>query len=183
MRTRLPGDCVCESQIPREGRKTGSHTPSSSDLHCVSIIYLGNLRLQISTPQSLCCARSLSHVHPTLCDPIDCNLPGSSVLGESPSGLPCPHRGDLPNPRIELSSPALQAYSLLTESLEKPDPVPHMWIFWIHFLEFAAFISAFMLYSIKDWGKCLSLEYSGRDLTTCFNSSLSFSFPHSIQGP
>ena len=99
------------------------------------------------------------------------------------SGLPCPHRGDLPNPRIELSSPALQAYSLLTESLEKPDPVPHIWIFWIHFPEFAAFISAFMLYSVKDWGKCLGLEYSGRDLTTCFNSSLSFSFPHSIQGP
>ena len=31
------------------------------------------------------------------------------------SGLPCPPPGDLPDPGIKPESPALQAYSLLTE--------------------------------------------------------------------
>ena len=50
----------------------------------------------------------------TLCDPMDCSLPGSSVHGilrqESWSGLPFPSPGDLPDPRItpaSLTSPAL----------------------------------------------------------------------------
>ena len=45
---------------------------------------------------------------PTLCDPMDCSLPGSSVHGileaEYYSGLPCPPTGDLPDPRVELTS-------------------------------------------------------------------------------
>ena len=51
---------------------------------------------------------------PTLCDPMDCSLPGSSVHGVSRqkywSGLPCPPPGDLPDPGIEpvpLKSPVL----------------------------------------------------------------------------
>ena len=36
------------------------------------------------------------------------------------SGLPSPSPGDLPDPGIELRSPALQADSLLTELREKP---------------------------------------------------------------
>ena len=36
------------------------------------------------------------------------------------SGLPCPAPGDLPDPWIELASPALQADSLDTEPPEKP---------------------------------------------------------------
>ena len=56
---------------------------------------------------------------PTLCDPIDCSPPGSSVLRFSRqgywSGLPFPSPGDLPNPGIEPGSPALQADSLPTE--------------------------------------------------------------------
>ena len=54
----------------------------------------------------------------TLCDPMDCSLPGSSVHGilqeEYWSGLPFPLPGDLPNPGIELkslASPALQVGS------------------------------------------------------------------------
>ena len=51
-----------------------------------------------------------------LCDPMDCSLPGSSVVGfswqEYWSGLPCPPPGDLPDPGIEPVSPALQAVSL-----------------------------------------------------------------------
>ena len=52
----------------------------------------------------------LSHsVSPTLCHPVDCSLPGSSVHGIlQASELP----GDLPDPGIEPRSPALQADSL-----------------------------------------------------------------------
>ena len=45
------------------------------------------------------------HTCPTLCDPMDCSSPGSSVHGilrqEYWSGLPCPPPGDLPNPGTE----------------------------------------------------------------------------------
>ena len=47
----------------------------------------------------------------TLCDPMDCSLPGSSVHGilqaEYCSGLLLPSPGDLPDPMIELGSLAL----------------------------------------------------------------------------
>ena len=52
----------------------------------------------------------------TLCDPVDCSPPGSSVHGilqaKHWSGLPCPPPGDLPDPGIEL---ALQADSFPSE--------------------------------------------------------------------
>ena len=56
----------------------------------------------------------------TLCSPMDCSPPGSSVHGDYPSkkywrGLPCPFPGDLPNPAMELRSPRLQADSLSSE--------------------------------------------------------------------
>ena len=61
---------------------------------------------------------------PTLCDPMCCSLPGSSVHGFSRweywSGLPFPSPGDLPDPGIEPGSPALQADSLPTEPPGKP---------------------------------------------------------------
>ena len=48
---------------------------------------------------------------------MDCSLPGSSFHGISQqefwSGLPFPSSGDLPEPGIELESPAWQADSLL----------------------------------------------------------------------
>ena len=60
---------------------------------------------------------------PTLCDPIDCSPPGSSVYGDSPGKntewVAIPSSRDLLNPRIELKSPALQAGSLLSEPLGK----------------------------------------------------------------
>ena len=58
---------------------------------------------------------------PTLCDPMDCSLPGSSVNGDSPSkntAVGCP--GDLPNPGTEPRSPTLQADSLPSEPPGKP---------------------------------------------------------------
>ena len=56
-------------------------------------------------------ARVLSQLCPTLCDPIDCRPPGSSVhrisRQEYWSGLPFPAPGDPPDPGIELTSHAL----------------------------------------------------------------------------
>ena len=57
----------------------------------------------------MCCAQLLnSQLCPTVCDPIDCSLPSSSVHGisrqEHWSGLPFPPPGDLPDLGIEPSS-------------------------------------------------------------------------------
>ena len=51
---------------------------------------------------------------PTLCDPVDCSPPGSSVHGDSHrqeywNRLPCPPLGDLPNPGREPRSPSWKA--------------------------------------------------------------------------
>ena len=61
------------------------------------------------------CAKSLQSC-PTLCNPMDCSLPGSSVHGILQArilqGVACPPPGDLPDPGIEpvsLPSPALAA--------------------------------------------------------------------------
>ena len=60
----------------------------------------------------------------TLCDPMDCNPPGSSVMEFSRqeywSGLPFSSPGDLPNPGIKPGSSALQADSLPSEPPGKP---------------------------------------------------------------
>ena len=54
----------------------------------------------------------------TLCDPMDCSLPGSSVhrlfRQEYWTRLPFPFPRDLPDPGIKPRSPALQADSLPT---------------------------------------------------------------------
>ena len=54
---------------------------------------------------------------PILCDPMEYNVfrllcPWGLSRQETWSGLPCPPPGDLPNPGIELRSPALQVDSL-----------------------------------------------------------------------
>ena len=54
----------------------------------------------------------------TLCDPMDCSLPGSSVHGILQArilGWPFPSPGDFSDPGIKPVSPALQAYSLPSE--------------------------------------------------------------------
>ena len=61
---------------------------------------------------------------PTLCDPRDYSLPGSSVHGILQTRildqLPFPSPGDLPNPGIKPRSPALQQDSLPSEPPQKP---------------------------------------------------------------
>ena len=64
----------------------------------------------------------------TLCNPIDCSSPGSSVhrilQQEYCTGFPFLSPGDLPNPGSELGAPALQADSLPFEPSGKP------WVSW-----------------------------------------------------
>ena len=61
----------------------------------------------------------------TLCDPMDCSLPGSSVHGilqeENWSGLSCPPPGDLPDSwePASLTSPALAARFVTTNATWK----------------------------------------------------------------
>ena len=78
----------------------------------------------------MCCAQSC----PTLCDPMDYSLPGSSVHGffrqEYWRVFPCPPPGDLPNPGMEPESPLLQADSLPTE------PPYNMWYYNDGYMEF-----------------------------------------------
>ena len=61
---------------------------------------------------------------PTLCNPMDCSLPGSSVHGTSQarywSGLPFPSPGDPPNSVIEPVSLALAGGFFTTEPPGKP---------------------------------------------------------------
>ena len=61
----------------------------------------------------------------TLCDPMDCSLPGSPCPWNFPgkntgSGLPFPSPGRLPNPGIKPRSPTLQEDSLPSEPPGKP---------------------------------------------------------------
>ena len=61
---------------------------------------------------------------PTLCNPMDCSLPGSSVHGILQerywSGLPFPPPGEPPDQGIKLGSLALHADSLPSEPPGKP---------------------------------------------------------------
>ena len=56
---------------------------------------------------------------PTLCDPVDCSLPDSSIHGilqvRILEWVAFPSPGDLPDPGIELGSPTLQADALTSE--------------------------------------------------------------------
>ena len=61
---------------------------------------------------------------PTLCNPMDCSLPGSSIHGIFQARvlewIAIPSPGDLPNPGIKPGSPALQADALPSEPPGKP---------------------------------------------------------------
>ena len=65
----------------------------------------------------------------TLCDPMDCSLPGSSVHGILPARtlewVTIPFSRGSSQPKIAPSSPALQADSLPSEPAEKLLPVFH----------------------------------------------------------
>ena len=54
------------------------------------------------------------------------------------TGLPFPSLGDLPNPGIEPGSPALQADSSTPEPLNLPRSFIFIYLFWLHWVFFAA---------------------------------------------
>ena len=71
--------------------------------------------------------------HPSLFDPMDCSLPGSSVHGDLPGKdtevfQPCPPPGDLPNPGIEPRSPTLLVDSLPAELPGKPHVYVYVYV-------------------------------------------------------
>ena len=72
----------------------------------------------------MCLLNTFAQSCPTLCNPTGCSPPGSSVheifQARNWSELPFPSPGDIPNPGIEPTSPALQADSLPFEPPEKP---------------------------------------------------------------
>ena len=66
----------------------------------------------------------VTQAYPTLCDPMDCSPPGSSVHGIFPGRdtgvvFAFPSPGNLPDPGMEPMSPALQADSVSTELPDK----------------------------------------------------------------
>ena len=67
---------------------------------------------------------SVTQSCPTVCDPMDCSLPGSSVQEFSRkeywSKLPFPSPGDLPHPAIKPWSPVLKAESIPSAPPGKP---------------------------------------------------------------
>ena len=80
------------------------------------------------SPQCVCvCVCVCAGSCPTLCNPMGCSPPGSSLHAISQqehwSGLPCPSPGDLPDPGIEPrcpTSPALQENGLPPSHLRSP---------------------------------------------------------------
>ena len=70
------------------------------------------------------CAVLSLQLCPTLCNPIDCSLPGSSVHGilqaRIPEWVTMPSPGNLPDPGIKPGSPALEADALTSERPGKP---------------------------------------------------------------
>ena len=68
----------------------------------------------------------LAQLCPSLCNPVDCSLPGSTVHGILQARIlewvAISFPGDLPNPGIKPGSPTLQADALLSEPPGKPGP-------------------------------------------------------------
>ena len=84
---------------------------------------------QSTIPQAKCCVCVCvyAQLHLTLCNPMNCSLPGSSIHGISRqkywSGLPFPTPGDLSDPGFKTkssASPTLAGRFFNTEPPEKP---------------------------------------------------------------
>ena len=78
------------------------------------------LTLFLSVLNHACVHAQSLQLCPTLCDPMDCSPPGSSVHGILQTRileLPFPSPGDLPNPGIEPGSPAAAAAKSRQNSL------------------------------------------------------------------
>ena len=61
-------------------------------LQSPSAVILEPPKINLSLFPLVSCCCSITQSHPTLCDPVDCSLPGSSVHGDSPgrnTGVGC----------------------------------------------------------------------------------------------
>ena len=80
--------------------------------------------MQKPYPQYNCGCCSLAKLFLTLCNPMDCGLPGSSDHGITQArilvGLPFPSPGDLPGSGIEPVSPELAGVFFTSEPPGKP---------------------------------------------------------------
>ena len=132
------GHCTAGADLERQARLQANHCSTSSCLHVLSTwqMFKTMLNLSLLWP-GLCvcvCTRiKLLSTRLTLCDPMDCSLPGSSVHGtlqqECWSGLPQPPPGDPPKPGMEPVSPASAGQFFTTEPLGKPYYGPKVAIF------------------------------------------------------
>ena len=123
--------CMCVSIINRDQRRGYGHsfscactTPAGSvpalalPLSCLLQVFLGKnssdwLNAHGTLSQGILHVCSVVQSCPTLCDPMDCSPPGSSVRRISQARalewLPFPTPGDIPDPCIEAVSPASPA--------------------------------------------------------------------------
>ena len=107
---------------------------------------------------------------PTLSDPMDCSPPGSPSMGFSKqehwSGVPLPSPpspGDLPNPKIEPRSPALQADSLQSELAGKP----YLYNIHAHIYIYIYIYISESLCCIPETNRILLINYNSINNTTC----------------
>ena len=94
---------------------------------------------------------------PTLCDPVDCSLPGSSVhrifQARVLEWVAFPSPGDLPNSGIEPWSLALQADALTSEPPGKPIYYIYVYIIYIYVSTLVS-EKAFNKYLLSQWKMC-----------------------------
>ena len=111
--------------LPVEPPRTPKNTGVSS-LSLLQQIFRPRNRTRVSAlqadslPAKLHCC-SVAKPYLTLCDPMDCSPPGSSVHGNFQAricGLPYTPPGNLPGPGIKPTSPTLAADSLPLSHLE-----------------------------------------------------------------
>ena len=96
-------------------QEEGSHQTTSKSVQALILYFLADKTMTSKflffKPPMVTC--SVAELCLTLCNHVDCSLPGSFVHGvfrqEYWSVLLFPSPGDLPNPGIEPRSPALQA--------------------------------------------------------------------------
>ena len=105
----------------------------------------------------------------TLCYPMDCSPPGSSVYGLSSqeywSGVPLPSPGDLPDPGIEpvsLTSPTLAGRFSTTSATSEAQLLRYSWLTILH---------SFQLYS---WSNCFWGPFSFLWFLVIYSRNVSF---------
>ena len=93
-------------------------------------VYSCLVKVKVLVAQSCPTQSCQTQLCPTVCDPMDSSLPGSSVCGTVQARIlewvALPFSRDLPDPRIELRSSALQADLLPSEPLGKPENLNKM---------------------------------------------------------